>query len=81
MLNLFIFYPAVVKCCETLIFQRIDDKSGGGVGGNIGGKKKQNDLLRDVFVKYAQPVVQQQQQQENKDNAYAQFMAEMEKMM
>ena len=56
-------------------------KSGGGVGGNLGGKKKQNDPLRDVFVKHAQPVVQQQQQQGNKDDAYAQFMAEMEKMM
>ena len=46
----------------------------------IGGKKKQNDLLQDVFVKHSQPVVQPQQQG-NKDDAYAQFMAEMEKMM
>lgn len=69
------FVPTNVKV------KRADDKSGGGVGGNLGGKKKQNDPLRDVFVKHAQPVVQQQQQQGNKDDAYAQFMAEMEKMM
>ena len=69
------FVPTNVKV------RRADDKSGGGVGGNLGGKKKQNDPLRDVFVKHAQPVVQQQQQQGNKDDAYAQFMAEMEKMM
>jgi len=37
--------------------------------------------MRDVFVKHAQPAVQQQPQQGNKDDAYAQFMAEMEKMM
>ena len=72
----FHFYPAgLVKV------KRADDKSGGGVGGNLGGKKNQNDPLRDVFVKHSQPVVQQQQQQGNKDDAYAQFMAEMEKMM
>ena len=69
------FVPTNVKV------KRADDKSGGGVGGNLGGKKKQNDPLRDVFVKHSQPVVQQQQQQGNKDDAYAQFMAEMEKMM
>ena len=62
------------------LVKRADDKSGGGVGGNQGGKKEQNDPLRDVFVKHSQPVVQPQQQG-NKDDAYAQFMAEMEKMM
>ena len=74
------FYSPVSKFWFSKV-KRADDKSGGGVGGNIGGKKKQNDPLRDVFVKHAQPVVQQQQQQGNKDDAYAQFMAEMEKMM
>ena len=68
------FVPTNVKV------KRADDKSGTGVGGNLGGKKKQNDPLRDVFVKHSQPVVQPQQQG-NKDDAYAQFMAEMEKMM
>ena len=69
------FVPTNVKV------KRADDKSGGGVCGNLGRKKKQSYPLWNVFVKHAQPVVQQQQQQRNKDDAYAQFMAEMEKMM
>ena len=42
-------------------------------------KKKQNDPMREVFAKHA--AEQPQQPQVNKDDAYAQFMAEMEKMM
>ena len=79
------FVPTYLTFSKFCIFyfkvRRADGKSGVGVGGNLGGKKKQNDPLRDVFVKHAQPVVQPQQQQGNKDDAYAQFMAEMEKMM
>lgn len=41
-------------------------------------KKKQNDPMREVFAKHH--TVAEQQPQVNKDDAYAQFMAEMEKM-
>ncbi len=41
-------------------------------------KKKQNDPMREVFAKHH--AVAEQQPQVNKDDAYAQFMAEMEKM-
>jgi WW domain-binding protein 11 len=41
------------------------------------GKRKQLDPMREVFAKHTQP----QPPQKNKDDAYAQFMAEMEKMM
>ena len=73
----------VTRFVPTNVKVKRDEKSGGGVGGNQG-KKRQNDPMREVFVKHAQPVLQQQQQQQqqgNKDDAYAQFMAEMEKMM
>ena len=42
-------------------------------------KKKQSDPMREVFAKHSQP--QPSQPTANKDDAYAQFMAEMEKMM
>ena len=48
--------------------------------GDHHGAKKQTDPMREVFAKHAQPQ-QLQQPQPNKDDAYAQFMAEMEKMM
>jgi len=41
-------------------------------------KKKQSDPMREVFAKHH--AVAEQQPQVNKDDAYAQFMAEMEKM-
>jgi len=68
----------VTRFVPTNVKVKRDEKTGA-VTTNPG-KKKQNDQLKDVFVKHAQPTVQQQQQG-NKDDAYAQFMAEMEKMM
>merc|ERR1711988_1561352 len=70
--------PQVTSVVPTNVKVKRDEKTGA-VTTNPG-KKKQNDQLKDVFVKHAQPTVQQQQQG-NKDDAYAQFMAEMEKMM
>ena len=66
----------VTRFVPTNVKVKRDDKTGGNQG-----KKKESDPMRDVFAKHAQPVVQQQPQQGNKDDAYAQFMAEMEKMM
>jgi hypothetical protein len=44
MLKFVQFYPAVSKFHE----KRADEKSRGGVGGNLVGKKKQNDPLREL---------------------------------
>ena len=41
-------------------------------------KKKQSDPMKEVFAKHSQP--QQNQPNANKDDAYAQFMAEMNQM-
>lgn len=43
---------------------------------NNASRKKQTDPMRDVFAKHSQP----QAPQQSKDDAYAQFMAEMEQM-
>ena len=52
--------------------------------GSMPNQKKQNDPMKEVFAKHAQHRIQHQQQHQqasgNKDDAYAQFMAEMEKM-
>merc|ERR1712045_523673 len=41
-------------------------------------KKKQSDPMKEVFAKHSQP--QQNQPNANKDDAYTQFMAEMNQM-